>query len=219
MAGLGVDIAEVFTELGSTVEVYKHATGETYTEYIDSEQDTTRSSPFDSHFMKICSFPYNTNAAPGDRISFTDYDPVDRFLLVSQAPEVFEKEIISKEGILYKCNAIVEFKRKVEVRNPVTYALSHEWQTQYSGEYVLFTGQLSDMRMSDERYGTTIIDKNLMYVSADIEIETADRCVVSTSFNVVSGEIISGEMYSIDYFEEHRLPGIKICRVSEDTRG
>lgn len=218
MAGIGDDIAEVLEELGSKIQVYKHASGDETTEYVDTEQRSTRGSPFDSHFTMICSFPYSSAAVPGDLISFyrgTSADFYAYFLLVSLIKETFENEFMVNEGILYRCNAIAEIKRRAEeeTRDPTTLELTREWQTQYSGEYVLFTGTIAMGEYSDQDYGAYVLDRNLMYISSDIDVRVEDRCMMKDI-----GSDASGEAFKVELVEKHRLPGMKICRVSEDTR-
>ena len=219
--GLGEDISEVLEELGSTIEVYKHDTEETYTEYVDSEQEVLRHYVFDTHFITLCTLAYNTNAKAGDRISFTDYTPPGRFLLGALTEELFEKERIARQGIIFRCNVSAEVKRRNT--NRVDYNAVVSWPTQNSGEYALFTGHEKYIKRSDKEYGTDVLDSNLLFISDDVNVQIKDRIVIRPVRGIPNEDLesiyaYSGENYEVDFIESHKYPGMKICRVSEDTR-
>lgn len=210
--GLGDDIASVFEEVGSKVEVYKHGTGDTYTEYIDSEKNITERSPYLSQAYLQGVFAYNSNADSGDLISFVDDpDNIDYFLLIASVKERFAGELITKDGVLLRCNTEVQIKRKTESRD--NYDLSVDWPIIHSGEYAHFTGDLQSMELNEQDFGWTIIDRNLLYLSGDLDVKNEDRCIIVSGMGAEHDKA-----YEIELVEDHHLPNIKICRLAEDTR-
>lgn len=210
--GLGDDIAEVFGEVGSKISVYKYETGETHEEYIDTETNITERSPYLSQTYLRGVFAYNTKSDPGDLISFTDDpDNIDYFLLAASVKERFAGELITKDGILLRCNTEVRIKRRVENRE--NYNLSIDWPIIHSGEYAHFTGDLQSMEMTNQDFGWVIIDRNLLYLSGHLDVQNEDRCVIIGGMGAMSGEV-----YEVELVEDHKLQNIKICRLAEETR-
>lgn len=210
--GLGDDIAEVFGEVGSKIEVFKYETKSTHEEHIDTETKVAARSPYLSQAYLQGVFAYNTNADSGDLVTFIDDpDDMDYFLLVASIKERFAGELITKTGVLLRCNAEVQIKRRTE--NRTNYNLTVDWPIIHSGEYAHFTGDLSSMEMDDQDFGWAIIDRNLLYLSGHLNVRNEDRCVIMGGTSAVSGEV-----YEIELVEDHKLRNIKICRLAEETR-
>ncbi len=202
---LGEDIAGVIRENGIEIEVYHHDNNNTVSsEYLDYDRDVSSRVPFDSVNMMECTLPFNTSAKVGDRIDYVNTN--EKYLLATTANEIFENEVISVQGVLYKCNSQIEVHRMSgEARND-DYKLIPNWNPIFSGEYVLFTGTLSEQDITDEKYARIYSTTRNMFASADLDLQQSDRCFVN------------GEAYSLDLIERDRLPGLQICRLSEDNR-
>lgn len=210
---IGADIKEVFDELGSPVHVYKYANGETYEEYVDTTFEVNHVYPWTSHYIVKAFLAYDTRVEAGDLITFMD-EPASpqRFLVTAMQSELFEAQVVTKESVLYKCNAVAQIKRRTEARN-ADYELQVLWPTVNSGEYGFFTGQLESYHTSEEGNTVSLLDRNLLYISDHIDLRIEDRCVIKDSMDEVSGEV-----YEVELIETHRLPNIKICRLVDDSR-
>ena len=203
MSSVGRDIKEVLAELAEQISVYNHVSGEIVTsgEFVDFERDWWPRSAFESEFIITCTFAHDTIARPGDRIDFHTED--GRYLVASLVSNVFEREIISKDGILYKCNnqAMLERVSGEAYRNE-NYELAYDWDEIFSGEHVLFTGRLSDQEIiNNERYVRSYTRKRLLFASIDLDIQSKDRLSVGD------------EMYQIELVEHDRLPGLNLCTL------
>jgi hypothetical protein len=203
MSSVGTDIKEVFTELAEAISIYDHVSGEIIAsgEYTDFEREWLPRSAFESEFVITNTFAYDTVAKPGDRIDFHTTD--GRYLIATLVSNTFEREVISKDGILYKCNkqAMVMRKSETETRD-TNYELSYDWDEVFSGEYVLFTGRLSDQEIiNDERYLRAYTRKRLLFASRQLDIQSKDRLH------------IDDEMYQIELVEQDRLPGLNMCTL------
>lgn len=208
MASLGSDLADVINELGDKITVHKHPTisGETYEEYVDSDFSMDERTPFKSAFMIRGTFPYDTNAVPGDRVDFEDATNKEHLLVVLK-DQLFERECITKEGVLYRCNTKVHFKRRdSEPTRNDNYELVRGWSTVFSGEYGLFTGDINDQKISEEDYARFNIANWMLFVSDDLDGREEDRCIIGI------------QNYKVQKVNSHRLPGVKICELVEDTR-
>jgi hypothetical protein len=129
-----------------------------------------------------------------------------RYLVGVLTDQLFEHEIYAKEGVLFKCNQKIQVKRKNGSTRDSNYDLVPNWEEQFSGEYAMFTGTLSDHDIADERYGRFYQSTRRLYVSKDLDVRSDDRC------------IINGENFHVQKVEPHRLPGVKICSAVEDRR-
>ncbi len=205
---IGEDILEVLEELGSSINIYKYSTGESVEEYVDTTVDINHVYPWTSHYVMKADFGYNTVAEPGDLITF---GVAAYYLLVALVKERFENACISKEGVIYLCNTFVQVQRRSESRDS-NYDLTVTWPIVYSGEYGLFTGDVEPREYKEERYGTFIIQKDRLYISDSLDIQSGDRIWLKPTMDV------SGEAREVKNIERQMYPGIKICLLGEDTR-
>jgi len=222
MPGLGGDIADVLKELGSVVDIYDHSTNTTVQEYVDPEQGLSRGSPFMTQYVRTCTMYHNTQGKLGNLLKFVNQN--EYFLFVAQAPEIFEGSTIVNEALLYKCNTLVQFKRRIKVPGSEenNYTPQTEWKDiHYAGEepelvhlfFGLFTGHLSSVELSTKDFGNIVIEKNQLFVTNHINIKAGDRAVLKAS------EEDEGENHEVEVVERFKMPGIKICKLKEDTRG
>jgi len=204
MPGIGDDIKQVLWELGKHVEIYKHNDSNPSDEYVDTQQNISETQVFESSHMMPITAVYDSKMIAGDRLNFLNLN--EYFLIASLDDQLFQGETYAKEGVVYKCNAQIDCERKSgEVRNS-DYDLVPNWESVFSGEFGLFSGNLSDHNIADERYGRFYTSSRILYLSKDLDVRKQDRCIVN------------GEKLNVQTIESNRIPGLHICGVSEDTR-
>lgn len=203
MSSVGDDIKEVFAELAEAVSIYDHVSGEIVTsgEFLDFERDWWPRSAFESEFIITCTFAYDSQVKAGDRVDFHTTD--GRYLVATLVSNVFEREVISKDGILYKCNKQAMIKRKSDIpTRDENYELSHDWNEIFSGEYVLYTGRLSDQEIiNSEQPSRFYKATKRLFASNDLDIQSNDRLHVEDN------------VFQIERVESDRMPGLKICTL------
>jgi len=203
MTGIGPDIAEVINELATLVNVIKHDGSDTVQEHLDYEVKIQANSPFLTQYMLDCTLPYNTTAVPGDIIQFVDDSTYH--LLVVLNPTRFENSIVTKEGILYKCNYSGDLKRKSTSRDS-DYVETVTWPILESSEPVLLTGMVDYTEMKSEEYGKYSVDQFNLHISGDCNPRVGDRFTIGSNNWEIKG------------IAPDRLNNVSICRVSQDTR-
>lgn len=204
MPGIGDDIKQVLWDLGKHVEIYKHIVSNPSNEYVDTQQNISETQVFESTHMLPITAVYDSNITVGDRLDFVNLN--ESFLVAMLDDQLFENEVYAKEGVIYKCNAQVDCSRKSgETRND-DYDMVPNWNSVFSGEMGLFSGSISDHNITEERYGRFSTSSKILYLSKNLDVKQADRCIVN------------GEKYSVQNIESDRIPGLHICGVSEDTR-
>jgi len=202
--GIGPDIAEVLGELGTLVNIIKHDGSDATQEYIDYEVQIEANSPFLTQFMLDCTLVYNTAALPGDIIQFVD-DGVYHLLSVAVKPR-FEQDVVTVEGVLYRCNMTGLFTRRSESRND-DYELVVSWEAIGTTEPVLLTGLIDYYDIKDREYAQYSVPQDNLHVSGDMGVAVGDRFTNT-----------AGEKYQIKAIAPYRLNNIDICRVVPDTR-
>lgn len=200
MSDIGEDIKAVFVELAEQINVYDHVSGEIIaSEFIDFERDWRIRSTFESEHILTATFPYDTKANVGDRIDFLTTDT--KFLLSSLVENVFEREVISKDAFLHKCNKKIMVKRKDE--NPTrndNYELEYAWNEIFSGEYALYMGRLAYQEtINTEQYARFYKRKKRAYFSKDLDVQPKD-CMY-----------IDDELFEVELIEKDHYPGINVC--------
>lgn len=199
---IGDDIKSVFAELAEEIQVYNHVSGEvTSTEFVDFERDWQPRSAFESEHIISATFPYDTAATVGDRIDFQTTG--SKYLLATSAPNIFERNVISKNTILYKCNNQVVIKRKSEepTRNS-NYELVHDWNEIHSGEHVLYTGRLAYQEtINTDQFARVTKRSKRLYASMDLDVQPKD-CVY-----------VDNEIFEVELVEKNHYPGLSICSL------
>jgi len=208
MSEIGDDLLEVLEELGSKIIIHHYITNTDTTEYVDPDFEVNQVYPWTSHYVMKCDFVYTTVAVPGDLITFTT-DSLN-YLLVALATARFENKIISKEGVIYLCNTLVQIQRRTEVR--VDYDLQVAWPIVYSGEYALFSGNIALDDLVEKKYGEFTLQRDRLYISDQLDVQVGDRIWLKESMDV------SGEAREILAIENKMFAGIKICLTKEDIR-
>ena len=204
---IGNDILDVLAELGSLISIYKYSNDTTTEEYVDPNYEVNHVYPWTSQFVMKCDFVYSTVAEPGDLVSFDDGL---NYLLIALAKERFENQCISKEGVIYLCNTFVQVTRRTESR--INYDLEVTWPIVHSGELGLFTGDVEVSEYKEEKYGVFILQKDRLYISDHIDIQSGDRLWLKETMDV------SGEAREVKNIERWMYPNIKICLLGQDAR-
>src|SRR5574343_394455 len=107
--GIADDIKAAYIEVGTEYEVLK-PTGAQYSgEFLMAESNAQVTKPFVREFFLEAAMPFDTNAAPGDVITFTPTGI--RYLLVTKTAELVENALIEHSVVLYKANVSGELLR------------------------------------------------------------------------------------------------------------
>jgi len=212
---LGVDLAEVFEDVGTEVSIFNYATKETVTEFVDFRIHTDSEYLLRDEFMSECSFKYNTVAEEGNILTVNVSSRP--YIILAMNDEIFENTIITKEGILYRCNVVVDIKRQIgEVRNE-DYELVPEWDTMYTGIRCLFAGSTYDSSVTGKSYARFRSGTDKLFISKSIDIREDDRLLV-TDILETRGSPITAESYHVLIKEDFRMPGVFVCDLESDTR-
>lgn len=208
MSDIGEDIKEVFAELAEQINVYNHVSGEVVaSEFIDFERDWWPRSAFESEFIISATFSYDTLAEAGDRIDFLTAE--SKWILATLVNNVFERNVISKDGILYKCNNKIMVKRKNE--NPTRnsdYELVYDWNEVLSGEYALYTGRLSDQETINTDQSARFYKRTKKaFFSSDLDVQPKDSMYIGS------------EIFEVELIESNRYPGMSICTLLDYNGG
>jgi len=201
--GLGVDIKDVLTEIGSAYTIVSNNSGE-YGDVVFSTQVTK---PITIESFRRMTMPHDTSAVVGDVLDFDT--TTERFLLTNKLYDQFENEVITIEGILYKCN----------VSNGILTRPSGEaWGNDYHKETqweeiktdcdamqvaALYGNDLE----SDEELALLGFRKDEVYLPHSVGAQVLDRF-----------QPASGEYYMVNTAETRRFPGVDVLIVVEDTR-
>ena len=125
MAGLQDDLASVFAEIGTLVEIV--GSSPVVREYIDVEYNVQVSNPFIREHFVEGTFKAETKIQPGSLLNFVGKNLT--YLVVNHSPELFEDLVVIVSATLYKCNAVVTVLRQTaEDRDPVTRKIEIVWE-------------------------------------------------------------------------------------------
>ena len=206
MAGLQDDLAAVFEEIGTLVEIV--GSSPVIREYIDVEQNVQVSNPFiREHFIEG-TMKASTKIQPGSIIKFVGKNLT--YLVVNYSPELFEDSVVIISTTLYKCNTTATLKRLSDsVRDPVTRKITPTWQT----IQVLPAPITSSMRgnpsdLNDfQPFLQFATKEKIIYFPEIYAPQVLDRVVLP-----------SGEYYKVANVEHYRFNGVVVCDLEEDTR-
>lgn len=206
MAGLQDDLADVFAEIGTLVEIV--GSSPVVREYIDVEQNVQVSNPFiREHFIEG-SLKASTKIQPGQIIKFVGKNLT--YLVVNYSPELFEDDTVIISTTLYKCNVTVTVKRQTsEVRDPVNRKLTPIWTDVVTTPAPITSalrGNPSDMN-DYQPFLQYAVKEKIIYFPESIAPKAMDRVVLP-----------SGEFYKISNVEYFRFNGVVVCDLEEDTR-
>ena len=206
MAGLQDDLASVFDEIGTLVEIV--GSSPVVREYIDVEQNAQVSNPFiREHFIEG-TLKASTKIQPGSILKLVGKNLT--YLVVNYSPELFEDEAVIISTTLYKCNVTLTVQRlSGTVRDPVTRQMVPSWATIVTTAAPLTSalrGNPSDLN-DYQPFLQYAVKEKVAYFPEIIAPKVLDRVVLP-----------SGEKYKIANVEYYRFNGVVVCDLEEDTR-
>lgn len=206
MAGLQDDLASVFEEIGTLVEIV--GSSPVIREYIDVEQNVQVSNPFiREHFIEG-TMKASTKIQPGSIIKFVGKNLT--YLVVNYSPELFEDTTVIISTTLYKCNTTATVKRLSETgRDPVTRQKGQVWADVFVLPALITSamrGNPSDLN-DYQPFLQFATKEKVIYFPEAYAPQVLDRVVLP-----------SGEFYKIANVEYFRFNGVVVCDLEEDTR-
>ena len=210
MAGLGADIAEVYTELGADLSIVTRTpvvTGQVVLYEINAQA----TKPFIREHQLDCTLPYDTLITTNDVVCMTKTSRY--YMVMNKTPELFENEIVEWNVVFYLCNlpTTVHIVRPVEIRDAVSYNMITGWQVvQDEPMYGLLTDRIYGTEIEQDRKdaGQNQIWRISLYIPKIYDVKPLDRFVISDT-----------EYYKIEQVESYYYPGVHVCLLVEDTRG
>ncbi len=206
MAGIGVDISEVITELGVEVEILRSPTN--ITEKIIYDMNSQATKPFIREFHRDGSFGYLTNIVTGDVLFIPATG--EHLLVMNKTPDMFENEIVEYASVLYKCN----FGPGAKISSPSgvvrdeNYQLVEGWVDKVPVAFGIIADKLQGSNIDQEEpVGQIQIWAIEAFVPASYDVKPLDRLYISPT-----------EYYKIEKVEKYRYPNILVLDLAEDTR-
>lgn len=207
MPGLGPDIDEVYSELGTTITIIGRTP--VVSEKVIYEINAQGTKPFIREHHVDCTFPYDTSLVVGDIV----YMPTTSryYMIMNLTPELFENEIVEYAGVMYLCNLPVtaHIVRPIEIRDTASYDMVSGWQViKDSPIYGLMSDRIFGSEIEQESsVGQDQVWRIDLYIPKSYDIKPLDRLVVSST-----------EYYKIESVEAYNYPGSVVCLLVEDTR-
>lgn len=209
MAGLGIDIKEVYTELASEFTIVNRSpvvTGER----ILFEVNAQATKPFIREHQLDCTIPYDSLIETGDVVLMNKTDRY--YMVMNKTPETFEDETVEWDVVLYYCNlpTTAHIVRPVEIRNTVTYNMTSGWQvTEDAPLYGLLTDRItgSEIEQQNVAAGQFQLWSISLLLPKYYDIKPLDRLIISAT-----------EYYKIETIESYYYPGVYQIKLVEDTR-
>lgn len=207
--GLGADIKEVYTELGTAVTVVSRdpvITGER----VIYELNAQATKPFIREHHLDSTFPYDTVVTTDDVLEFDETG--DHYLVMNKTPEMFENSVVEWSMVLYKCNLplTAHIVRPIEIRDPVSYNMIAGWHViANSPVYGLISDRIFGSEISQEESGggQFPIWRIDLYLPKFYGIKPLDRVIISEN-----------EYYKVETVENYYYPGVCTALLVEDTR-
>lgn len=209
MSLLGIDIKDVFSEVGISFNILRTPT--ISGEFLDYEPNSQVTKPFIREFFLECTFPYDTDTIDGDVIQFMPSGEVnggDKYLVMNKTPDIFENQVISFAGVLYKSNVSGELLRPSgESGWDSNYKKVPRYNQISNNVHALFTEPLFGGELEqDEELALLGLEKQELYIPTSFGVQPFDRFIPT-----------SGEMYRIESVKKRRFKGVDVCVLSEDT--
>ncbi len=205
--GIGADIKQVFSEVGTLVEVE----GSDVKEYIDYDFNVQVGNPFLREHLRVGSFSHDTQINAGDVL----YVPKngERLLVVNFIPEMFENDIVAINTTLYKCNVHFKcYREKTVVGDGSLRAQANrtvEWSFIDEG-YAAFTaslrGNISEIS-EYQAFGDLLVRKDTLFFSDSVDVRPKDRVLLTES-----------EYYEVGNVDKKRFNQCSVCLLNEDAR-
>jgi len=203
--GIGVDISDVLSEVGSVFTIIRaseNITGE-YGEITVNRQITK---PFIFNYFKELTLQYDTQAVPGDILEFETTG--SRYILMAVNTEEFENEIVTHEGVLYLANVSGELLRPSETTRDARYRTTQVFTEVSADVYALETESLFGNTLeTDQQLGMIGLRKDELYIPSSAGVLVGDRY-----------QPASGEYYKVEVVKRRNFAGVDICELVEDNR-
>jgi len=207
--GLGVDIGEVYDELGAIVSIVNRVPVVTGQRVLyDVNAQATK--PFIREYHLDGSLPYETLITPQDVIHIIETDKY--YMIMNKTPELFENSVVEWNVVLYLCNLPItaHILRPVEIRDPETYKIVNGWQILNEAPiYGLASDRFfgADIDQETPKVGQFQMWKIDLYLPKFYAIKPLDRIFMSET-----------EYYKVEVIESHHYPGVNMALLVEDTR-
>lgn len=206
MAGLQDDLASVFAEIGTLVEIV--GSSPVVREYIDVEYNVQVSNPFIREHFVEGTFKAETKIQPGSILNFVGKNLT--YLVVNHSPELFEDLVVIVSATLYKCNAVATVLRQTaEDRDPVTRKIGVVWEEVFTAPAPITSalrGSPSDLNDYQAFLQFQTKEKTI-YFPESLAPKVLDRV-----------RLANGDYFKISNVEYHRFNGVVVCDLEEDTR-
>jgi len=206
--GLGEDIKEVYTELGSLATIVNR-TPEIENERVIYEINAQATKPFIREHHLDATFPYDTQIETGDVLFIEEM--AKYYMAMNKTAEMFENSKVEWNVVLYLCNLPTTacFLRPIEIRNPISYDMVSGWQ--------VFAPPPVYGLLTDRIYGTNLEQGEIVgqvplwridcYLPKWYGLKPLDRVFVSST-----------EYYKVESVENYNYPGVVVALMTEDTR-
>jgi hypothetical protein len=208
MSGLGIDIKEVYDELGGSFSVVNRI-GTSLIGKVIYDLNAQATKPFIREHHLDATFSYDTVVLVGDVILLEEVSR--HYMVMNKTPEMFEDEVVKWSAVLYLCNlpTTTHILRPIEVRNPDTYNMTSGWSVVAdSPVYGLLTDRLFGSEINQEEgAGQFPIWRRDIYLPKAYAVKPLDRVVISET-----------EFYKIETMQEYNFPGVNQILLVEDTR-
>ena len=194
--GIADDLASVFDEIGTEVEVV--GSSPLITEYIDFEKT-------DKVGVFACTFRAATEISSGDILKVTATD--EHYLVYGGFYEQFENESVVFDGKMFQCTHKIQLQRFLEVKDPVTREVIRSWP--------LIAEAWAYVTVPNTGNGLNVDEDDVFFVNSVV------RVFCSASFPVKYLDRIrfsSGSFYQVGTIDVVRYPGVMALGLVEDVR-
>ncbi len=203
---IGPDIKEAIVEVGLSLTILRES-GDITGEYVTYKPNAQVTKPFIQEFFLETKLLYDTQAVVGDIVVFDTTG--DKDIVMNRAPELFENEVILYNGVLYKCNVVLNIYRPDDTgaRDNQYHQLT-SWSLVKEGVNALLTTPLYGVDLeTDLELGMIGISDLELYIPSSIDLQVLDRAIISES-----------EYYRVETVKKRRYSAVDVCDIGEDTR-
>lgn len=205
MSEIGIDIKEVFEEVGNYYTIIHEGIENLSGEYLVYELNRQVTKPFVREYFLEAEMAYDTQALVGDILLFDDGR---KFLVMNVSPEMFENVDILYSSVLYRANVDANIWRSSGEDWDANYLKSSQWTPVVLDTPILITESLYGHDLeTDEELAQFGLEKHEAYAPSYLGIEPLDRI-----------EWASGEFYKVEVIKTRRYDGMDVLELAEDTR-
>lgn len=203
---IGPDIKEVLSEVGTAFTI-KRDSGDITGEFLDFTPNTQVTKPFIREFFLEVMLSYDSDVIAGDLVELDV--PAQKYIMMNLTPDMFENEVIKKDGVIYKCNVSGELLRfSGEADWSDSYRKQEHLQLVRADCYALLTSpEFGGELERDEPIGYLNMEVQELYLPSSVGIKEMDRY-----------QPVSGEYYMVTAVKKRRYPNVDVALLSEDTR-